>query len=140
MVEENASGGTVGGVAGAILADGHPGLGAVAGGLLGGAIQKHHTQGTLIRYSIKLVNGEIVIVDTEQEDMRVGDCAVVEQGQHANIRRVSDVNCQAPQAQPQPHHVDAANNCQKAKDELSSAKTNDAVEIAVKKVRALCED
>jgi hypothetical protein len=115
-------------------------LGAVAGGLLGGAIQKHTTEGTLIQYSIKLVNGEIAVVDTEQEDMRIGDCVVVEQGKYANIRRVSEVNCQAPQPQPQQHHVDVANNCQQAKDELSNATTNDAVEIAVTKVRALCED
>ena len=139
--EGSRGGGTlIGGVAGAVIADDHPGLGALAGGLLGGTIQKHHTQGTLVRYSIALVGGGGVVIDTEQEDLRIGDCVVVEQGQYANIRRVSSVNCQAPQPQPQQHHVDAANNCQLAKDELNNAKTDDAVNIAVTKVRALCED
>ncbi len=38
------------------------------------------------------------------------------------------------------HHVQAASNCQLAKDELNQAKTQKAVEIAVTKVRTLCED
>ena len=71
-------------------------------------------------------------------DMVVGDCVVVEQGQYANIRRVSSINCQVKQ-QPE-HHVSAANNCQKAKDELNMAKDKAAVENAVIKVRTLCED
>jgi len=34
----------------------------------------------------------------------------------------------------------AASNCQSAKDELTKAQTDDAVELAVKKVRVLSED
>jgi hypothetical protein len=91
-----------------------------------------------MQYTIKLNGGGAVVVDTEQEDMVVGDCVVVERGQYTNIRRVSSINCQISQ-EPE-HHVTAANNCQKAKDELNNAKTNDAVEQAVIKVRTLCED
>jgi outer membrane lipoprotein SlyB len=128
----------IGGLAGAALADDHPGLGAVAGGLLGGGIQKRATSKELMQYTIKLSGGGAVVVDTEQEDMVVGDCVVVERGQYTNIRRVSSINCQVSQ-KPE-HHVTAADNCQKAKDELNKAKTNDAVEQAVIKVRTLCED
>jgi len=133
-----AAGTLLGGVAGGIIADDHPGLGAVAGGLLGGGIQKHATQDSLMQYTVKMSNGGAVVVDTEQEDMVVGDCVVVERGQYTNIRRVSDINCNVAQ-QPE-RHVAAAGNCQKAKDELNNAKTNDAVEQAVIKVRTLCED
>ena len=82
--------------------------------------------------------GGAVVIATEQQDIAVGDCVVVEQGQYANIRRVSSINCYVDQ-KPE-HHVSAAGNCQKAKDELSKAKTNQEVEIAVTKVRTLCED
>jgi len=133
------TGGTLaGGMAGAVIARNHRGLGAIVGGLIGGSIEKHHTQGTLQLYKVKLVNGGTVAIDTEQEDIRIGDCVVVEQGKYANVRRVSDVNCRVSQ-QPK-HHVEAANNCQKAKDELNNADTDDAIEHAVIKVRTLCED
>jgi len=135
------AGGTmVGGVAGAAIADDHRGLGAIAGGLIGGGIQKHQTsKDTLQQYTVSLVSGGTVVIDTEQEDMIVGDCVVVEKGQYANIRRVSSINCTEYKQDPE-HHKTAASNCQKAKDELNNAKTDDAIENAVIKVRTLCED
>jgi len=79
-----------------------------------------------------------VIIDTEQHDIVLGDCVVVEQGKYANIRRVSSINCAVDQ-QPE-HHKQAAGNCQKAKNELADATTDKAIENAVIKVRTLCED
>ena len=69
---------------------------------------------------------------------RCVSCVVVEQGQYTNVRRVSSINCHLTQ-QPE-HHVEAANDCQLAKDELNKAKTDDEIEMAVVKVRTLCED
>jgi outer membrane lipoprotein SlyB len=136
---KHTSGRLLGGIAGAVLANGHPGLGAVAGGLIGGGIEGHVTsKKVLLQYRVSLKNGGTVVIDTEQRDMVLGDCVVVEQGRYANIRRVSNINCQVDQKPA--HHVSAAGNCQKAKDELNNAKTQDAVEIAVTKVRTLCED
>jgi outer membrane lipoprotein SlyB len=134
------AGGTIiGGLAGAAIAHDHRGLGMIAGGLLGGGIEKRHTsKDTLEQYTVKLMDGGVVVIVTEQENMVVGDCVVVEQGQYANIRRVSSINCAIKQ-QPE-HHVSAASNCQKAKDELNNAKTDKAIEQAVIKVRTLCED
>ena len=80
----------------------------------------------------------ITIVNSDQNDLIIGDCVVVEQGQYTNVRRVSSINCHLTQ-QPA-HHLEAASNCQAAKDELNSAKTDDAIEQAVIKVRTLCED
>jgi len=137
---KRAGGTMVGGLAGGIIAKDHRGLGAIAGGLIGGSIQKHHTQDTLQQYTVTLVSGGMVIIDTEQEDMIVGDCVVVEKGQYANIRRVSSINCKPEYQQNPEHHKTAASNCQKAKDELNNAKTDEAIEQAVIKVRTLCED
>jgi outer membrane lipoprotein SlyB len=135
----HARGAILGGIGGAVLAHGHPGLGALAGGLIGGSIEGHRTgKQTLRQYTISLAGGGAIVIDTEQRDIVLGDCVVVEQGQYANIRRVSGINCQVKQ-QPE-HHVSAAGNCQKAKDELNEAKTSAEVENAVIKVRTLCED
>jgi len=136
---KHARGALLGGIAGAVIADGHPGLGAVAGGLIGGSIEGHRTgKKVLQQYTIALKSGGAVVIATEQHDIVVGDCVVVEQGQYANIRRVSSINCHFDQ-KPE-HHVSAAGNCQKAKDELNKATTNQEVDIAVTKVRTLCED
>ncbi len=137
--EGRRAGGTIfGGLAGAAIADDHRGLGMLAGGLIGGGVQKHATAGTLDQYTIKLMTGPILVVNSDQNDLIVGDCVVVEQGQYTNVRRVSSINCHVDQKPV--HHVEAANNCQRAKDELNSAKTNDEIELAVIKVRTLCED
>ena len=136
---KHAGGALLGGVAGAALAKDHRGLGALAGGLIGGGIEGHHTSKKVLQqYTVDLKGGGVVVINTEQHDIVVGDCVVVEQGQYANIRRVSDINCRVDQ-QPE-HHQQAADNCQKAKNELADAKTDQAVENAVIKVRTLCED
>jgi outer membrane lipoprotein SlyB len=135
---KRAAGTVVGGLAGAAIAKDHRGLGMLAGGLIGGRIEKHHTAGTLDQYTVRLMTGATLVVNSDQNDLIVGDCVVVEQGQYTNVRRVSSINCHLDQ-QPD-HHIEAANNCQRAKDELNKAKTNDDIEQAVIKVRTLCED
>ena len=63
------------------------------------------------------------------------------QDYHARIRRVSSHHCErSTQSAPPAHHASAANDCQAAKDELTKAQTDDAVELAVKNVRIFCED
>jgi outer membrane lipoprotein SlyB len=136
---QRAGGTVVGGLAGAALARDHRGLGAIAGGLIGGGIEKHATKKMLQQYTVELRgDAGATVVLTEQHDLVVGDCVVVEQGKYANIRRVSSVNCEVQQ-QPA-HHARDASSCDKAKDELVAAKTDEAVQQAVTKVRTLCED
>ena len=135
---KRAAGTVVGGLAGAAIAKDHRGLGMLAGGLIGGGIEKHHTAGTLDQYTVRLMTGATLMVNSDQNDLIVGDCVVVEQGQYTNVRRVSSINCHLDQKPV--HHIEAANNCQLAKDELNKAKTNDDIEQAVIKVRTLCED
>ena len=132
------AGTAVGGLAGAAIARDHRGLGMLAGGLIGGSVQKHHTAGTLNQYTVRLMTSATLVVNSDQNDLIVGDCVTVEQGQYTNVRRVSSINCHVDQKPA--HHVEAANNCQLAKDELNSAKTDKEIESAVIKVRTLCED
>ena len=88
------------------------------------------------------MDGGVIKISTEQQDIRIGDCVAVELGPHANIRRVSTIHCETKKqtASPPPHHQSAADNCLKAKNELASAQTDDEVNNAIKKVRILCED
>jgi outer membrane lipoprotein SlyB len=132
------AGTAVGGLAGAAIAKDHRGLGMLVGGLIGGGVQKHHTAGTLEQYTVRMMTGATLVVNSDQNDLIVGDCVVVEQGQYTNVRRVSSINCH--RVQKPEHHVEAANNCQLAKDELTSAKADKEIESAVIKVRTLCED
>jgi outer membrane lipoprotein SlyB len=137
---KHAGGALAGGVIGAMIGPRrHRGLRAVAGAGIGAAVQGSATSGTQQQYSVNLKNGGTTIINTEQNDIRTGDCVSIEQGSYANIRRVSSVHCETKTQVPQ-HHTSASNDCEKAKHELSGAKTDDAVTLAAKKIRILCED
>ena len=138
----HAGGALVGGLVGAMLGPRHRPLKVIAGAATGAAIQGASTGGdTLQQYIVKTMGGGEIRISTEQQDIRTGDCVVVEQGAHANIRRVSSIHCQAPVTTVAPqHHQQAANECQSAKNELVAAKTEEAVNLAAKKVRVLCEE
>ena len=119
----------------------HRGLKIGATAAAGAAIQGAATSGEAQEYTVKLVGGGEEKVTTEQDDIRVGDCVSIEQGEHANMRRVSSYHCeQSEQSKPPEHHEASANYCQQAKAELAKAETDEDLENAVKKVRVLCED
>lgn len=140
---KHAGGALAGGAMAALLAGPrHKGLKVATSAAAGAAIQGAATSGTLQQYTVKLLDGGEVKVSTEQDEIRLGDCVAVERGDHVNIRRVSNIHCEAeakPENTPE-HHQAAANNCQKAKNELIAAQTDDEVNLAVQKVRILCED
>ena len=131
------AGGLIGGLIGPRR---HRGLRVVAGAGIGAAVQGSATGGVLQQYTVNLVSGGQSIVSTEQTEIRTGDCVAVEQGQHANIRRVSDYHCETKNTKVPEHHQSAGDNCQQAKDELNKADTDQAITNAAKKVRVLCED
>ncbi len=79
------------------------------------------------------------IINTEQQDIRTGDCVSIEQGSYSNIRRISSVHCETKTQIPQ-HHKSSSIDCEKAKHELTNAETDEAINMAAKKVRILCED
>lgn len=144
-VEKNskhAGGALAGGVLGALIGPSrHRGLRVVAGAAAGAAVQGAATSGTLQLYSVSLVTGGTVQITTEQTDIREGDCVQVEQGQNANIRRTGSVHCESSASTDNPpaHHVQGAQGCDAAKQELTDADTDDEVNRAVTKVRTLCD-
>lgn len=136
----HAGGAVTGGLIGALIGPRrHRGARIVAGAAVGAAVQGANTSGTLQQYSVKLMNGGTSLVSTEQTDIRTGDCVAVDQGEYTNIRRVGSVYCDGTGPdEPPEHHVAISESCDKAKTELANAETDDAVDLAVKKVRVLC--
>ena len=139
---KHAGGALAGGLMGALIGPKrHRGLRVVAGAGIGAAVQGSATGGTVEQYSVKLNSGGQTIISTELQDIRIGDCVSIEQGDKANIRRVSSYHCETKNTTSIPeHHESAAINCEMAKNELAKAETDDAITNAAKKVRILCED
>jgi outer membrane lipoprotein SlyB len=140
--------------------------GAVTGGLIGGLTSGHSHRGqhalegavagalltALLegnrrgyQYTVDFDDGSITKVNTESAGIAQGDCVAVELGQTANIRRTSAVHCEhtdhAALAEPVVHakrQTEAA-ECHTAKDMALQATTQEATDIALKKVRVFCE-
>ena len=140
--------------------------GAVTGGLIGGATSGHSHRGKhalegaaagalltallegnrqAYQYTVSLSDGGITKIITETGGIVEGDCVTVEIGQTANIRRVSSVHCehQDHEALNEPivhakRHSEAA-ECHAAKEMALQATTDEATDIALKKVRVFCE-
>jgi outer membrane lipoprotein SlyB len=138
---QHAGGALAGGIIGGLIGPRrHRGLRVVAGAGIGAAVQGSATSGVLQQYTVELVSGGQSIISTEQTDIMSGDCVMIEQGDHANIRRVSSYHCETKNKTTAEHHQSAADNCQLAKNELTKAETDQAITNAAKKVRILCED
>ena len=117
--------------------------GAAAGAGLGALVAKE-TAGTGQRYTIQLTAGGDIAIVTEQQDLVVGDCVSVEQGKHANLRRVSSAMCSTDPSHPAYDAMHSstkseAAECHETKQQLVNAKTEQETDIAYKKMRALCE-
>ncbi|MEM6583874.1 MAG: hypothetical protein AAF699_21545 [Pseudomonadota bacterium] len=141
------AGSIIGGALGLLATGGHSAgsqaLGAAAGAGLGALVSKE-TAGTANQFTIKLVNGTTVSVVTDQQDIDRGDCVSVEQGDHANIRRVSSAFCNTPDSHPayqamHAHITRISADCAAAKQQLLKATTEEQTDIAYKKMKALCD-
>lgn len=143
------------------------GKGAVAGGLIGAGTSgkhdraKHAAEGAAAvailtaiaegkrkaySYEVSLTSGSTIKLVTENGGIDEGDCVSIEQGQTANIRRVSPVFCEAPNHEVLNHpYVQAksyeeAAECHTAKEMAMHAKTEQEVDIAIKKVQIFCDN
>ncbi|RLA57442.1 MAG: hypothetical protein DRQ65_01465 [Gammaproteobacteria bacterium] len=119
-------------------------VGAAAAGALIGAFVAKESAGTADRYTVSLVNGGTVAIVSEHHDLVVGDCVSVEQGQHANIRRVSPVMCSTSSSHAAYSAMHSsvqqeATECTAAKNELLKATNEQQTDIGYRKMRALCE-
>jgi len=155
QADTNTGGGAaLGGLAGLAVAAGTGGsrnqqlAGAAGGALLGGLIANQRAANQQLKqHTVRLNNGTSVAVITDHHNIAVGDCVAVEQGRHANIRRVSSVMCNdlADTRRPSYAPVHEANvieaeECEQAKREVLNAKTEEAINLAHMRMRALCEN
>ena len=115
---------------------------AIGGALLGAFIGKE-SAGTANQYTVQLVNGNSVAIVSEHHDIAVGDCVAVEQGEHANLRRVAAQMCGTPDAAstyPADHATvqKQSADCITAKQELLKASTEQETEVGYQKMKAFC--
>jgi outer membrane lipoprotein SlyB len=116
-----------------------------AGAVVGGAVAAGAQGSREAReYQVKTASGAIVII-SDQTEIQVDDCVIVENpgGKNANIRRVAYTYCDPASAEVvaelQDEMLEEAQECVAAKEELSSAATDDAVDRALRKISILCD-
>jgi hypothetical protein len=135
-------GGGLGAIAGSGKSSGTQAGIAVAGALVGALVAKE-TAGTANRYTVALVSGNTVAVVTEQSGIGPGDCVSVEQGKHANLRRVSPVMCSTPPSHPAYEEMNSvveveSTECHVAKEKMMAASTEQEADVAYRKMKAFC--
>ena len=141
-------GATVGGTVG-LLTGGSSGykrrrnaaIGAAAGGLLGAA---GSTQQMGMMYTIDTGSGSVKVV-TDQTEIHMGDCVVVEMANdRANVRRVNREVCDPAAAEVvkelEQEFVEEAEECAAARAELAAAKTDAEFDRALMKIDILCNN
>ena len=115
--------------------------GAVVGGAVASGVQGDRSAR---EYQVQTASGAIVII-SDQTEIQMDDCVVVENagGKNANIRRVASTYCDPASADVvaslQEEMLEEAQECLDAKDELSSADTDDAADQALRKISILCD-
>jgi len=145
-------GGTLGLVSGSGQSASNRALRGVAGGVAGQQVGRLAGQRQAFEYTI-LVGGSTITMVTDEAGLRVGDCVAVERGSFNNLRLVADSKCnpparaaQAPAAKPPAAppataaDVSQANACVQAKNQLLKAETEQAFDLAERRVRLLCAD
>ena len=113
-------------------------------GAAAGAAAANKAQGdrSAKEYTVETLGGMIAII-SDQTQIVVGDCVVVEQGgKTANIRRVDPVMCE-PESQEvvaelQDEMLEEAEECAMAKSELAAAQDDASFDRALRKVEILC--
>lgn len=114
-----------------------------------GALIANSAQGSRngMRFTIETGPGSQIVVITDQTGVRVGDCVNVEQAGSGttNVRRVSDSLCEAAfsnqvDEELRQYMTQEADMCLQAKQRLMEAETDEAFEIALRRVNFLCDD
>ena len=117
---------------------------ALKGALIGGALGASNRQMGRV-YSVQVGDGTVIQIVTEQTEIRVDDCVVVEEAAgRANIRRTAQAACGAgsqavmADADIQAELQEEAAECSAAKDALVAAETDEQIDRAVRKIQILC--
>ena len=113
-----------------------------------GALIARGAQGNLdgMQYTVETGPGSQIMVVTDQTQVRVGDCVTVEQAGSgtANVRRVNDALCETAFAGGIDEDLNTylqyeADMCLQAKQRLMEAETDEAFEVAMRRVNFLCD-
>ena len=115
-------------------------IGAVLGAAAGAASRK-----TGRIYSVRINEGTVLQIVTEQTEIRINDCVIVEEaGGRANIRRTALSACEVAseslmnEPDIQAELQEEAAECTVAKEQLINAETDEQMEFAVRKIQILC--
>ena len=112
-----------------------------------GASAKAASEGDLQgkQYTVKVNDGSQVKIVTDQTEIRKGDCVAIEQsGNVANIRRMDKSMCEKDSNElvkaVEKESNEEAQECLTAKQELLVADTEDKINLAMKKIKVLCNN
>jgi outer membrane lipoprotein SlyB len=111
----------------------------IGGAAAGGALTRMGTNTQAFEYTILMGGRQTVTMVSDEAGLRVGDCVAVERGQFNNQRLVDDSRC-APGVTAAPAAVAEADACNQAKQQLLAAETDEAFNLAERRVRLLCAD
>jgi outer membrane lipoprotein SlyB len=121
---------------------------AAAGAVAGRAIARAREGDLTGRlYTVDLGNGQTVQVVSDQTEVRKDDCVVVEEANgQANVRRADPTACE-PESEAvmksedvQEELQEEAAECLAAKEEMLAAETDDAFNLAKRKMDIFCND
>jgi hypothetical protein len=111
----------------------------------GGATSAAQGDNTAMQYTIKTSAGSAIQVITDQTEIIIGDCVLVEETKNgANVRRKDPAMCK-PASPVVMSHVqgeinDDATQCDAAKQRLIDAKTTEEVQVAKQVMDIICND
>lgn len=111
--------------------------------LAGGAKSRSEGSREARQYEVQTNSGLVMII-SDQTEIAVDDCVVVENpgNMNANIRRVDDTFCDPASdqvvAELQDEMLEEAQECVSAKRELAAADTDETFDRAMRKVEILC--
>ena len=127
----------IGGVIGVAIDDSFSG-GATAGFLVTSIIEGDRR---VYLYTMQMDDGKSVSVAIERPDLAIGHCAALEQdGKHNNLRPVSSVHCERKSNEDhQDHRLEIARKCKDARDQLSAGGNAQAIDQALRDLRAYCD-
>ena len=113
--------------------------GALVGALLTKASENRHPMDEI---TVRLADGsELKVIQDHIDGIRPGGCVSVEEGQHTNVRGVSPEHCAAgavADTDVATQHESQATACERAKNQLVDAKTEEEFEFISRKIRMLC--
>jgi len=111
----------------------------------GGGTSVAQGENTAVQYTIRTSAGTAIQVITDQTEIVVGDCVLVEEtSKSANVRRKDPSMCKPASrevmSQVEEELQEDATQCDAAKQRLFEAKTQEEVDVARQVMEILCND